>query len=366
MKTELVTVDSLSGLTLDELKEMANTFGEKSQQAAKKTVQDAITAGTALLAAKAKLVHGGWIRWLGQNWDYSQPTAWTYMTLAANYKRLQFDQPKSIREAIGMIAAESDEPSGNSGELVPRAERKEGQVVVSEPDHCVDVNNMVDADPSPAPPTNRKAAAGSRKKPEVEKPATRPVVPEVLPAEPETSVEDRVRHCLTELEDDTPKLDGKSRKVAAKILRKLADKLDPPEESPRPEKVPTIAQLIRTIPDEVGTLKLVIERWARHKQSLQGKARVRSMESWQTMLEQMLKACDKHGVSEVSESIRASIANGYTGWDIQLKSSNGKGNGNGRDYQTPGQRRESVTANSFAAIRAAAAADRAAAGGGEG
>jgi len=140
------------------------------------------------------------------------------------------------------------------------------------------------------------------------------------------------------------KLADDQKKKAAKELRKLADKLDPPDESPKPEKVPTIAQLLRAIPDQVGTLKGVIERWARHKQSLQGKARVRSMESWETMIEQMMKACDAHGVSEVSESIRSSIANGYTGWDIQLKSTNGKANGNGHTaaHRGTGKRRPTV------------------------
>src|SRR5690606_28982929 len=109
-----------------------------------------------------------------------------------------------------------------------------------------------------------------------------------------------------------------------------------------PEKVPTIAQLIRAIPEDsfADDLRDAIERWARHKQSLQGKARVRSMESWRTMLERMKEASTKGSVSAVRDSILNSISNNYTGWDIELRKNEnpfgGDGNGRGKNGHQSG------------------------------
>ena len=145
----IMTAEQCSGLSDDELKLMANTYGEKCQQAAKKTVEDAITAGTALLVMRERVPHGEWSKWLASNWDYTRQTAQTYLTLAVNVKRFTNRTPDSIREAMRVIADqqadEADQP-----EVVPRSERKTGRVAVEkpgqtavQPDHSADVNKMV-------------------------------------------------------------------------------------------------------------------------------------------------------------------------------------------------------------------------------
>lgn len=68
----------------------------------------AIDAGTKLTEAKGLLKHGEWLPWLEENFDLSQPTASTYMRLAANQKRaFSFN---SIREADAAIKAEQQQP----------------------------------------------------------------------------------------------------------------------------------------------------------------------------------------------------------------------------------------------------------------
>ena len=330
---DLKTID-LNLLPIETLKEMANEAGEQVENNAKLTVQKAADCGRYLTAIKEQCEPGTWLEWLGANWNYSRRTASRYMEIAEHGTRMShLKDASSINEALRMIADDKEEKTAL------RSERKPASVVVTKPDDSTRVlddpgepdADQVDDDPTPNPPTNRKTAKGSEKVSEDKKPRTATITPEILPDEPETLPEEKTLAdwSLAEILNFIADIAEGDAKGTAKQLRKLADKLDPPDESPKPETVPTIAKLIKAIPDEVGSLRSVIEKWARHKQSLQGKARVRSMESWETMIEQMLKACDRHGVSEVSESIRSSMANNYTGWDIELKKTNGS-NGNGK------------------------------------
>lgn len=341
MKNELVKFENLS---IEARTEVIKESMESTLWAFEKTEKEVAFLRARLYEQKQAVGHGNWQKWVFETFGDDN---------GATLRKLQrfMREPKTTLLSFLPETTES-EPLSNAEQLAPRSERKTGQVEVSQVGQTADQS---DDDPTPAPPTNRKTSSGSRKVSEADKPKTQPVQAELLPEEdpePSDPIQEWIEtHTLSDLvtlvvaktcnSDDTA-----ARKKAAKQLRKLADELDPPDESPKPEKVPTIGQLIRAIPDDVGALREVIEKWARHKQSLQGKARVRSMESWQTMIEQMLKACDRHGVTEVSESIRASMANGYTGWDIQLKSSNGKVNGNG-NYKSREQQREQNNADSL-------------------
>jgi len=242
MTNELIPLD---GLTLKELAEMANLFGEKCQQAAKLTVQDAIASGRALLQARQQIEHGDWHNWLGQHFDYSRRTAETYMRLGSNAKRFAFETPESIREAIRMIADGDGGKKQPESAAVdpPRASRKSGQVEVIEPGQT-DV--QPDDDPAPDPPTQRKTAKGSEKVKEADKPKTQPVVPEIVDKPQEDGavilresdtlgILEMCLRCVSSAqilpavaEKAVQKSDDKEKKSAAKQLRKLADKLDPP------------------------------------------------------------------------------------------------------------------------------------------
>lgn len=233
-QTQLMTVDDCSGLSDDELRDMANMFGEKCQQAAKKTVEDAVTAGTALLAMKARVQHGEWLKWLGSNWDYDPRTAQTYMTLSLNRKRFVFENVGSIRDAMSMIAAQQTEEAAQE---TPRSERKSGRVEIVKPD---DESRQQSVQPdenavSAEPKTNTKHSKDTAKAKEEDRSAPMKVTPELIdepetPKQwPEVSLEDLINGVIKKLEHD------KQKKAAAKTLRKLADTLDPPKKFAPPD-----------------------------------------------------------------------------------------------------------------------------------
>jgi hypothetical protein len=245
MKTQMklspiMTVEHCSGLSDDELKLMANTFGEKCQQAAKKTVEDAITAGTALLVMRDRIDRGEWSKWLAANWDYTRQTAHNYLTLAVNVKRFTNRTPDSIREAMRVIADQRADES--DVDVVPRAERKTGRVEVAEvgqtvvqADHSVDVSKMVDENAVKAEPkTNTKHTPATAKAKEADRPAPMTITPVIIeepptvPDEP-TLADWSVVELLTFLKSSAD--DPKKR---ARELRKAADELDPPTKFIKP------------------------------------------------------------------------------------------------------------------------------------
>lgn len=243
MKTlafELVPVD---GLQNDELKEMANLYAEKCQKAAQQTIRDAATAGTALNEMKDRVPHGEWRAWLGSNFDYSYRTAWSYMTLAANVKRFTFE-PESIREAMKLI---SEQPADDSDQspIVPRTERKTGQVKVEKPsvmptDEDPHAHHEADLDPNPAQKTSTKHSTATAKVKEADRPAPMPVTPEIVEDQAESVGYDRQAwddlpeqktlsdFSLDEIFEFIADVAEGDVKNIVKRLRKLADKLDPP------------------------------------------------------------------------------------------------------------------------------------------
>lgn len=227
MKNAMIDLNLLPRETLAE---MANEAAEQAEKNAKVTVQKAIDAGRYLIAAKEQSEPGEWLTWLGANWNYHQTTASRYMRVASRLSTmLNLADAKNINEALRMIG--EAEP-----ETAPRTERKIGQVEVVEPGQTA---VQADDDPTPDPPTNRKTAKGSEKVSEDKKPQTVAVTPELLPDEDEEpdpiddwmgcrSLEDVALRWLGDTQDVTAK------KSAAKHLRKLADKLDPPTKFVKP------------------------------------------------------------------------------------------------------------------------------------
>jgi hypothetical protein len=145
---------------------------------------------------------------------------------------------KTISEALRMI---SEEKTESEPATAPRSERKPATVVVSVPE-IPDNTAAPDPDPTPSPPTIRKTAAGSQKVSEAKQPRTQQVPVEIVPDEPEprddaeivsewlvtTGFIDIVNEDLEMKPDFQPK-------SAAKVLRKLADKLDPPTKFVKPD-----------------------------------------------------------------------------------------------------------------------------------
>jgi hypothetical protein len=246
MAKELTTID-LSILPIETLAEMANEKAELVEKNARKTVSDAIDCGRYLAAIKDQIEHGKWAAWLGANWNYSQVTAWRYMSLAAkSFTMKDLGNAKNVNDALRMIAEDKDEkPTPRAARIPDRVEVVES---ASEPDdHSGDANKMVDkqpdTDPTPDPPTIRKTAKGSEKVTEDKKPRTQPIVPEVLADDDmEIAKVDPVaewidNHSLSEIVGRIVEKieDDKAKKLAAKQLRKLADKLDPPTKFTRPD-----------------------------------------------------------------------------------------------------------------------------------
>lgn len=108
-------VIKFESLEIDVLIGIANESAEQVEASARKAVEHAERCGRALIAIKAKLPHGEWSTWLGQNFDYSQQHASRYMTIASNYSRVSnLKEATSLREALRMIADDPDTPKRQS------------------------------------------------------------------------------------------------------------------------------------------------------------------------------------------------------------------------------------------------------------
>lgn len=236
-QTQLMTVEDCSGLTEEELKQMANTFGEKCQQAAKKTVEDAITAGTALLAMRSRVQDGDWLKWLGSNWNYTRQTAQTYVTLAVNVKRFTSRTPDSIREAMRLIVDQKSEE--DKQQETPRSERKTGrvEVVKSEPDEPGQQSVQPDENAvPPEPKTNTKHSKETARVKEADRPAPMKVTPEIIDEPEREDIDPKTLSDfgLDEIFEFIETVAAQDEKAFAKKLRKLADKLDPPTKFVKP------------------------------------------------------------------------------------------------------------------------------------
>jgi hypothetical protein len=75
-----------------------------------------------LVEAKALVKHGEWIPWLKSNFKGSQRTAYRYTELASNLPCVASLEPRSINEALRMIAGEDEEDEEEKPEEEPQAE----------------------------------------------------------------------------------------------------------------------------------------------------------------------------------------------------------------------------------------------------
>ena len=228
MTKDLTTID-MNLLPIETLAEMANEKAELVEKNAKRTVMDAIECGKCLIGIKEQMEHGEWLPWLGANWNYSRQMASKYMSLANVNCGLHLEDAASVNDALRMIAEKKEETKPKKP-AKPAADTPKASVTV------------VDNDPAQKPPTTRKTATGTTAKGTWEDPKPMEVrnvdhyddVPE-----PEFSSQDEdpfayatFSDCLQIAQTKLPQDDPKAAKAAAKLLRKLADKLDPPKRKP--------------------------------------------------------------------------------------------------------------------------------------
>ena len=171
----MANVIKFESLEIDVLIGIANESAEQVETAAKKAVEHAERCGRALIAIKAKLPHGEWGGWLGQNFDYSQEHARRFMAIASNSTRvLNLKDATSIREALRMIADDPETPK--------RLGKPTGEVIEVAAD--VPVADQIVTEDKPAVEV---ITAVETVKPVAAKPASSPPPPEleVSPPPPE-------------------------------------------------------------------------------------------------------------------------------------------------------------------------------------
>jgi hypothetical protein len=115
--------EAFDKLPLETLAEVANAAAEAAVGSWGKALEQADRCGRALLAAKAQVRHGEWMRWLKENFDHSTSTAERWMRLAENSSRVpNLASAKSMNEALRMIeehhapASLQDEATGDEGD----------------------------------------------------------------------------------------------------------------------------------------------------------------------------------------------------------------------------------------------------------
>jgi hypothetical protein len=212
--------------------------------------------------------------------------------------------------------------------IVPRSERKTGCVAVEKVGHTVvqadKPRPKKDDDPSPAPKTNTKHSPATAKAKEADRPAPQTVTP-VFVSEPKATKEpdDPFRYCTfdTIIEIAIGKLSDSDdqRKQAAKRLRKLADKLDPPKPSAKFQR-PDLDECLEFFQQHDSDQGETFFDFYESKGWLVGKV---SMKDW--------KAAGRKWIRENQH--------------------NGKAISNGR--QSAAQAREQANADSFAQLRLA-------------
>lgn len=217
LKLSDLSIESIQAQLIESFEEVSDTL-----QVIDKNWKQLESFGRLLIAAKAKVPHGEWGDWIVDTFSgrLQLRTAQRWVSDVQNPQKAEARREKD-REAKSSKATDLS--------LLKSTESKASVTVV-------------DPDPTPDPPTNRKTAKGSEKTSEDTKPRTQPVLPELIDDpgyddEPDPvddwfatrSLEDVCKKWLGDLEDAT------ATKSAAKHLRKLADKLDPPTKFVRPD-----------------------------------------------------------------------------------------------------------------------------------
>ena len=112
--------------------------------------------------------------------------------------------------------------------------------------------------------------------------------------------------------------------------------------SSKPGKVPTVTQLRGMVEQraDIGThrhlwseaMVKAVQEWASYKQSLTGKAKIRSLEQWGVALSRIENVVMMQGWPPVADMIEKAIANGWQGWEHDTNDRKSRGVAGGRIY----------------------------------
>jgi hypothetical protein len=366
--SELIQLDSLP---VETLAEMANEAAAACEASGRKTVEHAATCGRALLAIKAQLRHGEWGQWLAENFSQSHKRATQYMEIANLNARSNLESAETIQGALRMIAdtpekqtkrAERDArklqaPPKSLAPATPALPVSSGvirhedppnpQTQPAKPAWLVDPDELdrCEEDDLPQlPKTNTHHTSANRRTPDARETDRVGIVP---PDDPRTYHDgnwyewsEPLNRMISVSEDDILAEADRIRQwrrglTVVEPAKDTSPVVKPTKESAshKPGRVPTAEQLTTAVGDRVhdgdwqdlwrGKLEKAVEAWARYKQSLTGKAKVRSMESWEAALTRIENVARDRGVDAVCDMMQKAIANGWQGWEHETNGSRG-------------------------------------------
>jgi hypothetical protein len=305
-------------LTVEARTEVIKEAAEESAWAIESTDKKLARLAELLKQQKGALGHGKWLPWIRETFGDSDSAIW---------KVQRWMRGKSNNAPAHYLDLGEDQPDVAESAIVPRAERKTGRVEVEKVGQPIvqadPPKPEKDDDPNPAPKTNTKHSPVTAKAKEADRPAPQIVTP-VIVEEPEATKEpeDPFRYCTfdTIIEIAIGKLSDSDdqRKQAARRLRKLADKLDPPKPSSKFQR-PDLDECLEFFQEHDSNQGETFFDFYESKGWLVGKV---SMKNWQAAGRKWIRENQQNGI-----------------------------NSNGR--QSAAQAREQSNADSFAQLRLA-------------
>ena len=369
----------LESLPVETLAEMANEAAAACEASGRKTVEHAATAGRALLAIRPQIPHGEWLDWLKKNFSQSQSRASQYMSIANYYTGTNLESADTIKGALRMIAelpekqAKKQEREAKKQEQRPeKAGLPPKPLAPATPAPPVTVGTIRNESP-PAPQPQPERPAWLADPDEMGLPLA-----DDLPPQPKTNVHytpenrrqpdarETDRQGLVTIDDPRDYVDGawyefdeasgrlfavthdqilqragqvmaiRSREATKNAESHSGSPIPDPcdtkkvverERDTKPGKVPTVTQLRSVVEQraDIGTHRHLwseqmvkgVQEWASYKQSLTGKAKVRSLEQWSVALTRIENVVAAQGWPAVADMIEKAISNGWQGWEHQ-------------------------------------------------
>ncbi len=351
--SDLIQLDNLS---LDALTELAKESFADCQDALRVYLDNERKLkrfGSILIACREKVPHGKWQQWVLETFaghlSIRAVQLWIAEAQEPEKRQKRLDDQKTRdqktrtkAQSFALLPEQPPAPPVSSG--VIRNEnpptpapptRLERPAWLADPDEM----GMPDVDAMPQlPKTNTHHTAANRRTPDARETDR---VGLVSPDDPRTVQdghwyawsEERNRLLPVSDEDILRRADEIRGQMIVEHAVTTTPVVEPTKDSvsSKPGKVPTAQQLTTAVGDRVhdgdwqdlwrGKLEKAVEAWARYKQSLTGKAKVRSMESWEAALTRIENVAHDRGVDAVCDMIQKAIANGWQGWEHETNGS---------------------------------------------
>ena len=355
--SELIQLEDLQPEALGEvIRARAGEFDKATMRA----VEHAWHAGRALLAAKKIIPHGQWGQWLSDNFEgRSHDTARIWMRLAANYEsvrnledvkhgiKLLDEAPERQAKKAEREAKKLEAPPKPPAPATPAPPAKlERPAWLADPD---ELERPEEDDLSPLPRTNTHHTVENRRTPDARETDRVGIVP---PDDPRTYhdghwyawSEDRGRMVAVTDAEILRRADRIRGQSVVEHAGTTSPVVEPTTEivSSKPGKVPTVTQLRSMVEQraDIGThrhlwseaMVKAVQEWASYKQSLTGKAKIRSLEQWGVALSRIENVVMMQGWPAVADMIEKAIANGWQGWEHETGDRKARGMAGGRIY----------------------------------